>query len=92
MKSVFVCIHNRKDCCQSLIHGAKVRKNTKTNSIQVYVGAQLCGTVSYEANKFVYPIMCHLQGSFVNITLADDYLTLCEVEVLGMDILLNLFL
>ena len=44
----------------------------------------LCGTVEYVAGKTVYVVECADQtGSVVKVTQQNNYLTLCEVEVLG---------
>jgi len=68
-----VVIYNRRDCCQPRINGAKV-----------LVDGELCGAVAYEAGVDVYTIDCEGRvGSEVMVTLAGDYLTLCEVQVIG---------
>jgi len=70
-----VVIYNRLDCCQQRIDGAKV-----------YVGDVECGEVAYVANVSKYRVQCNgAVGSDVKITLNDEYLTLCEVEVFGLD-------
>ena len=51
---------------------------------QVYVGTTLCGDVKWEADKSVYRVKCHgATGNMVKVTQDDEYLVLCEVEVLG---------
>eukprot|EP00116_Pleurobrachia_bachei_P000230 sb/3460492/ len=71
-----VVIHNRRDCCQERIDGA-----------QVFVGKTLCGTVTYEIGQSVYVVDCGspIVGEIVKVSLDGDYLTLCEVEILGVD-------
>merc|ERR1712176_1444872 len=68
-----VVIHNRIDCCRDRIDG-----------VQVFLDDMLCGTVEYVAGKNVYVVECADQtGSVVKVTQQNNYLTLCEVEVLG---------
>ena len=51
---------------------------------QVYVDNELCGAVEWVATKSVYRIDCNgLSGSKIRITQEGQYLTLCEVQVLG---------
>ena len=52
--------------------------------MQVFVDGELCGAVAYEAGVDVYTIDCEGRvGSEVMVSLAGDYLTLCEVQVIG---------
>ena len=53
--------------------------------LQVYVDGQLCGSVSYVAGQPVYVVDCGspLTGQVVKVTQNGQYLTLCEVEILG---------
>jgi len=71
-----VVIYNRQDCCQDRINGAKV-----------YVGEELCGTIAYVAGKAMYKVQCEsvLGGGSVTVKQADNYLTLCEVQVYVAD-------
>merc|ERR1712003_408803 len=69
-----VVIHNREDCCSPRINGAKV-----------YVGDVFCGQVVYKAGKVVYEVDCgHAVGGSVKVVQHGQYLTLCEVQVLGV--------
>ena len=48
----------------------------------MYVGETLCGQVAYEAEKVIYEVDCgETVGGSVKITLEDQMLTVCEVEV-----------
>lgn len=71
-----VWIKNREDCCQNRING-----------VQVYVGDILCGTVTYDASKTSYEVLCNdgqgVIGDMVKIVNPATYLTLCEVKVWG---------
>ena len=52
----------------------------------MYVGSKLCGTVKYVSTTSVYAIECEggpLTGGVVKILKEGDYLTLCEVQILG---------
>ena len=52
--------------------------------MQVYVGNELCGAVEYVAGQSVYKIDCGGKvGSAIKIAQDGQYLTLCEVQVLG---------
>ena len=54
----------------------------------MYVDDNLCGSVEYEAEKNVYVVDCADRvGSVVKITQENNFLTLCEVEVLGRSII-----
>ena len=52
----------------------------------MYVGSKLCGVVNWKADKHVYKVTCEdgpLKSRLVKVLQEGDYLTLCEVEVLG---------
>ena len=53
--------------------------------VQVFVGKTVCGTVTYEIGQSVYVVDCGspIVGEIVKVSLDGDYLTLCEVEILG---------
>ena len=56
---------------------------------QVYVGETLCGSVEWAAGKSVFQVNCDgASGTKVRITQDGQYLTLCEVQVLGKFFLL----
>ena len=45
---------------------------------------QECGSVTYTEGVSVYSVDCGgVQGSVIKITQENNYLTLCEVQVLG---------
>ncbi|XP_063693608.1 uncharacterized protein LOC134825361 [Bolinopsis microptera] len=68
-----VVIYNRVDCCQPRLDG-----------VQVYVGKTLCGAVKWETDKTVYRVSCFgTAGNTVKVAQDDEFLALCEVEVLG---------
>ncbi|KAL5252435.1 hypothetical protein ACHWQZ_G015268 [Mnemiopsis leidyi] len=71
-----VWIQNRVDCCADRINGVKV-----------YVGAVLCGTITYDPAKTSYDVLCNegngIVGSTVKVENPNTYLTLCEVKVFG---------
>ena len=47
-----------------------------------------CGSVTYKEGVSVYSVDCGgVQGSVVKITQENNYLTLCEVQVLGETLL-----
>ena len=72
-----VVIHNRVDCCADRINGVEVF--VVSDAIM-----QFCGTVVYVAGKNVFVVDCAgLVGSEVMIVQQYNYLTLCEVQVLG---------
>ena len=50
---------------------------------QVYVDEDLCGTIKVTPGVLVYPISCQKKGDSVKIRTSKQYLTLCEVEVIG---------
>ena len=51
---------------------------------KVYVGETLCGAVEWAAGKTVFQVNCDgASGSKVRITQDGQFLTLCEVQVLG---------
>ena len=58
---------------------------TRNNSgIQVFVDDEECGSVTFTEGVSVYSVDCNgVQGSVVKITQEKNYLTLCEVQVLG---------
>ncbi|XP_070538275.1 uncharacterized protein [Ptychodera flava] len=82
-----VIITNRGDCCGDRLEGAVVRvgndediaNNQKCEESIDTVGINLEGEIS---------IQCLLEGRFVSIQLENktDYLTLCEVEIMGQEI------
>ena len=48
------------------------------------MGDTLCGAIEWVATKLVYRIGCDgAAGSTVKVTQNGQYLTLCEVQVLG---------
>ena len=48
------------------------------------MGNTLCGEVKWLHGKTVYRVKCYeASGSMVKVTQDDEYLALCEVEVLG---------
>ena len=52
------------------------------------MGSTLCGEVKWEAEKSVYRVNCHgATGNMVKVTQDDEYLVLCEVEVLGIKLI-----
>jgi len=68
-----VVISNRVDCCQDRINGA-----------EVWVRDTMCGAVAWESGKDTYEIDCGgAVGRSVKIMQKDNYLTLCEVQVIG---------
>lgn len=71
-----VVVYNREDCCQDRINGA-----------EVYVGEELCGTVTYVAGQASYKVQCAstLSAGSVTVKQAANYLTLCEVEIYVAD-------
>ena len=52
---------------------------------QVFIGDMLCGTVKYIAGQVVYKVICEggIVGDSVQIKNSNNYLTLCEVKVMG---------
>ena len=54
---------------------------------QVFVGDKLCGAVTYVSGQSVFVVDCGspIVGEIVKVSLNGDYLTLCEVEILGVD-------
>lgn len=67
-----VKIWNRSDCCRNRLRGAQVR-----------VGNKYCG--AYPDGRTYYEMSCNAKtGSSVRISLPrNDYLTLCEVQVIA---------
>ena len=54
---------------------------------------RLCGTVEYVAGRSVFVVDCaDLIGREVRVTQDHNYLTLCEVEVLGKGSLITYYL
>ena len=51
--------------------------------LQVFVDEELCGTIEVRSDVLVYPVACGRIGSSVKIQVSNQYLTLCEVEVIG---------
>ena len=52
---------------------------------QVYVGDVFCGQVVYEAGKDIYEVECgDAVGKAVKVVQNNQYLTLCEVQVIGV--------
>ena len=62
----------------------RINVSSNCGPCKVFVNNKICGAVEYEAGKDVYVVDCGDQvGSVVKITQEGQYLTLCEVEVLG---------
>ncbi|XP_070537457.1 uncharacterized protein [Ptychodera flava] len=82
-----VIITNRADCCGDRLYGAVVRVGNNdaiTNNTQ-------CGQTIATGNvnsQGVAAVECFLQGRFVSVQLEnrEEYLSLCELEVMGQDI------
>ena len=58
----------------------------KTLYLKVYVGDQLCGTITYNPIKYGYTVECGEEGhgvvgQTVKIVNEKTFLTLCEVKV-----------
>lgn len=69
-----VLVHNRIDCCSNRI-----------DSAQVYVDDTLCGAISYEVGKVVYEVDCGgAVGNNIIVRQNGEYLTLCEVQAIGV--------
>ncbi|XP_033112682.1 WSC domain-containing protein ARB_07867-like [Anneissia japonica] len=79
-----VKIYNRADCCKDRLNGATVRvgdnaKGMLTNAV--------CGDPIKDAGfSSVIDRECELNGQYVSVSLKNEYLTLCEVEVWGEDL------
>ncbi|KAL5254989.1 hypothetical protein ACHWQZ_G014437 [Mnemiopsis leidyi] len=69
-----VVLYNRQDCCSERLNGAKV-----------YVDEELCGAITVASGVLVYPVSCKKRGNFVKVRTPRQYLTLCEVEVIGYE-------
>jgi len=68
-----VSIKNREDCCGDRING-----------VQVFVGDDLCGAITYHAESSTYMVDCGGRvGTYIQIVNDNSYLTLCEVRVWG---------
>uniref|UniRef100_UPI001ED84A45 fucolectin-1-like n=1 Tax=Scatophagus argus TaxID=75038 RepID=UPI001ED84A45 len=81
-----VTITNRNDCCHDRINGAEIRignslnDNGNTNPRCAVISSVSAGT----SKTFV----CNqMKGRYINIVIPgrQEYLTLCEVEVMGID-------
>jgi len=69
-----VIIHNRLDSVSNRI-----------NNVQVYVAGTYCGAITYETGKVVYEVDCGgAIGDYIKVTQNGDYLTLCEVQAIGV--------
>ncbi|XP_070538276.1 uncharacterized protein [Ptychodera flava] len=82
-----VIVTNRADCCGDRLHGAVVR----IGNSDVIVNNTQCGeTITADTidSNAAAEVGCVLRGRFVSIQLENktDYLSLCEVEVIGEDI------
>lgn len=52
--------------------------------LQVYAGTHYCGKISYRPTQAYYVVPCQgVRADYVKITLANDYLQLAEVQVIG---------
>jgi len=71
-----IVLYNRQDCCQF-----------RLNNAQVFVDDELCGTVTQQEDQLVYPVSCGREGTTVKIQIGSEYLTLCEVQVIGYKLL-----
>nr|XP_033497038.1 uncharacterized protein LOC117266159 isoform X1 [Epinephelus lanceolatus] len=81
-----VTITNRKDCCHSRLNGAEIRIG---NSLNDNGNANpRCAIISSIAAGTSKTFACDLiEGQYVNIVIPGrkEYLTLCEVEVTGIE-------
>ncbi|KAJ8290975.1 hypothetical protein GJAV_G00019850 [Gymnothorax javanicus] len=83
-----VAITNREDCCSERINGAEIHigNSLKNNGND----NPLCAVIPYIPAGQTRTYQCHgMQGRYVSILLPgkEKYLTLCEVEVNGSEIL-----
>ncbi|XP_049440782.1 fucolectin-like [Epinephelus fuscoguttatus] len=82
-----VTITNRKDCCHKRINGAEIRIG---NSLNDNGNANpRCAVISSIAAGTSKTFMCDfMEGQYVNIVIPGrkEYLTLCEVEVTGIEL------
>ncbi|XP_039615847.1 uncharacterized protein LOC120533182 [Polypterus senegalus] len=80
-----VVVYNRLDCCDTRLMGAEVRVG-ETPDVSTHVR---CGTIEVTSPGSVHTICCNgKRGQFVSVVLPNQpqYLTLCEVEVYGVEI------
>ncbi|XP_074844034.1 uncharacterized protein LOC142009621 [Carettochelys insculpta] len=79
-----VIVKNREDCCGERLKGAQIH----VGDSQVNHGKEnpICGTITDTSPGSLSTICCHgLEGRYVTIVIPgrEEYLTLCEVEVLS---------
>ncbi|KAG2460161.1 PXN1 protein, partial [Polypterus senegalus] len=80
-----VMVYNRLDCCDTRLMGAEVRVGDSPD-VSKHVK---CGTIEVTSPGSIHTICCHeKRGQFVSVVLPNQpqYLTLCEVEVYGEEI------
>uniref|UniRef100_L7N3E3 Fucolectin tachylectin-4 pentraxin-1 domain-containing protein n=1 Tax=Xenopus tropicalis TaxID=8364 RepID=L7N3E3_XENTR len=77
-----VVIVNRGDCCSERLKGAQIRVgNSPDNNNPV------CATIT-DVSRALITVFCHgMVGRYVSVVIPGraEYLTLCEVEVYGME-------
>ncbi|XP_033115346.1 pentraxin fusion protein-like [Anneissia japonica] len=81
-----VKIYNREDCCKERLDGATIHvgddpKGMLTNA---QCGGKITDAEINDSAEIFLECIPPLKGQYVSVTLQNNYLTLCEVEVLGL--------
>ncbi|XP_033110933.1 fucolectin-5-like [Anneissia japonica] len=79
-----VKIYNRADCCKDRLNGATVRVGDNARGMLTNA---VCGEPIKVGTSSVIIRECTLKGQYVSVSLKNQYLTLCEVEVFGEELL-----
>ena len=77
-----VILYNRGDCCSERLSNAQV---TIGNAAEGN-GNAVCGNAGVTTGKWKIEVNCakKLEGRYVTVTVPNNVLTLCEVEVMGI--------
>uniref|UniRef100_A0A8C2A240 Fucolectin tachylectin-4 pentraxin-1 domain-containing protein n=1 Tax=Cyprinus carpio TaxID=7962 RepID=A0A8C2A240_CYPCA len=79
-----VTITNRRDCCESRIDRAEIRVGNDSSDVS---SNPICAVISSIPAGATYSYSCRgMKGRYVTVNIP-GYLTLCEVEVYGEDVL-----
>ena len=76
-----VVLYNRGDCCSERLSNAQVTIGNTPNG----KGNAVCGNAGVSTGKERIEVICakKLEGRYVTVTVPNNILTLCEVEVMG---------
>ena len=74
-------LYNRKDCCSERLSNAQVTIGYAADG----KGNAVCGNAGVTTGKWKIEVNCakKLEGRYVTVTVPNNALTLCEVEVMG---------